>query len=142
MVSRLRNLSAESLLPTPRPRKTMTVYIREFLIGIGEPVNHPAFLGQIAEHEHADQRGGGRQEDRTDPEGQQRQDDLFQLGDMPQLDHLDLALLFCGQPFHDRRLDEGDQGHVGIGGNGDGTEEPGLTGGWPGRWRSARRHRR
>ena len=93
------------------------------LHGLAEAVQHAALLGQVAEHQAGDQRrGGGHQQGHKhrDHNGEQ---DLLPLADLPQGLHDDLPLLLSGQGLHDGRLDDGHQGHVGVGRHGDGTQQ-------------------
>ena len=59
--------------------------------------------------------------------------DLFQFGNRTKLLHLDLPLLLCGQRLHDRRLDDGYQGHIRICCHCDGTHQAGLCPSFPAR---------
>ncbi len=47
------------------------------------------------------------------------------MGDRTKVGHSDLSLFLSGQELHNRRLDQGNQGHIGISGYGYGTEEVG-----------------
>ena len=84
--------------------------------GIGDGVHHAALPDQVAEHQEADQghRVGGHQaHDHRHHNGEQ---DLRQLGHrLAGVLHLDPALGLGGAQLDDGRLDQGHQGHVGVG---------------------------
>ena len=53
------------------------------------------------------------------------ENDLFDLAHIAELTHPDFPLFGSGQSPHDGRLDDGNQGHIGIGGHGDGAQQIG-----------------
>ena len=91
--------------------------------GVAQPLRHAGFLEQVAEHEAADQRGGGGDEQNDKGGHRDGEDDLLHLGHVPGLLHLHLPLLLRGQGPHQGLLDHGDEGHIGVGGDGDGAQE-------------------
>ena len=93
------------------------------LHGVAQTVGQTGLLAQVAEHQAADQGSGvGEQQGNKDGD-QDGEDDLLSLGDHTGLDHLDLALLRGGHQVHDGGLDQGDQSHVGVSGDRDGTQQ-------------------
>ena len=100
------------------------------LRGLGQTVDHAALTEQVAEHQAADQRSCARNEQSDERGDGNRENDLFLLGNRTQGVHADHALLLRGQAAHDGRLDDRDERHVGISGNGDRAEQ---LGGQPGR---------
>ncbi len=91
--------------------------------GVGQALGNAALTEQVAQHKHTDQGGGvGNQQHHKDGHGD-GEDDLLGLRHLAQLAHLDLAGLLGGQQLHQRRLDHGDQGHVGVSRNGNGRQE-------------------
>ena len=92
------------------------------LNGVGEPVGEAGLLEQIAQHQAAQQRRhGGQQQDHKD-RYHNGEEDLLLFGNGPELFHFRLPFLFGGQQLHQRRLDQRDQRHIGIGGDGDGGQ--------------------
>src|SRR5699024_4949690 len=69
-------------------------------------------------------RGGGKQQDDEDAD-HDGEDDLLGLGDDAGLLHLDLPHLLGGAELHQRGLNQRDQGHVGVGRDGDGAQQLG-----------------
>ena len=93
------------------------------LSDVGQTLGHAALTEQVAQHQHTQQGGGvGDQQDHENGHGD-GEDDLLRLGHGAQLGHLDLAHLLGGQGLHQRRLDHGDQSHVGVSRDGDGGQQ-------------------
>ena len=98
--------------------------IHEFILCcFSDTVNHTAFLKEIAEHEHTDQRGGIRQKNGNQYDNDDRENDLFELRNGAKLSHDNGAFLFGGEQTHNRRLDNRHQSHIGISGYGDGAKQ-------------------
>ena len=97
--------------------------------GLAQGVQHAALTQQVAEHQEADQRhaGGGDQAGHhRDHDGEQ---DAGGAGDAALLvGHADAPLLFGGDGADDRRLDDGHQGHIAVGGHHDGAQVLGAQG--------------
>ena len=93
------------------------------LNGVGQALGDAALPPEVAQHQAADQRRGGGQEQDAEDRDHDGEDDLLGLGDRSGLGHDDGAFLFGRHQLHDRRLDHRDQRHVGVGRNGDGAEE-------------------
>ncbi|ODS32553.1 MAG: hypothetical protein SCARUB_02304 [Candidatus Scalindua rubra] len=55
-VSRLRNLSADNLLPTSRPRKIVTILMSECCVVSLKRLTTPAFSHKISEHQEAEEK--------------------------------------------------------------------------------------
>ena len=91
--------------------------------GFCETAGDAAFLQEVTEEEHAEQRKTGRDDECGDEEADDREDDLFLLADLARIRHADEAFLLGRQGQHDRTLDDRDQGHVGVGGDGDGAHQ-------------------
>ena len=95
---------------------------QHLLGGLGEAVQHAALADEVTEHEEADEGhalGGDNTRDDRDDDGEQ---DLGALGHADVLvAHADPALLPGGEELDDGGLDDGHQGHVGVGGHHDGT---------------------
>ena len=93
------------------------------LCGLAETFADAAFLPQVTEHQTADQRCCGRNEEGNEDGNNDREQDLFGLGNGAEGRHLDHALFLGGEELHDRRLDDGNECHVGVSSNGDRTEQ-------------------
>ena len=92
--------------------------------GVGQALGNAALTEQVAQHEHTDQGGGvGHQQNDEDSHGD-GEDDLLGLGHLAQLSHLHLTGLLGGQGLHQRRLDHGNQRHIGVCRDGDGGQQP------------------
>jgi len=96
---------------------------QRILGSVGQPIDNTTFAHQVAEREHAEQRCGRWQKQRDEQEQHNRKQDALRLRDLTQLHHLDLAFLFGRQCLHDRGLDQGHEGHVGIRGYGDRSKQ-------------------
>ena len=90
---------------------------------IGQTIGHAALTEQVAEHQAADQRSRGGEQQDDEGGNDDRKNDLLGLGNLAALDHLDLAHLIVGHQLHDRGLDQRNQRHVGIRGDGDGSQQ-------------------
>ena len=90
---------------------------------IGKTVCYSAFTEEVAEHKAADQRSSGWQKKYNEGCYDYGEDDLLGLGDLTGLHHLHFTHLFCCTELHKRRLNQGDQSHVGVRGNCDWTEQ-------------------
>ncbi len=91
--------------------------------GVGQAVGDGALLEQVAEEQHADQNHGARRDHGADQEGGDGKDDTLALTDGSRCFHVDAPFLFGREQAHDGWLDDGDQRHVAVGGDGDGTEQ-------------------
>ena len=89
------------------------------LHGLVQTIQNAALLGQVAQHQAGDQRRGGGNEQRHEHRDHDGEEDLLTLADLTQGLHDNLTLLLGGQGLHDRRLDHGDEGHIGICRHGD-----------------------
>ena len=89
----------------------------------GEALGDAALLEQVAEEEHAQQRQAGGDDEGRAEEADDREDDLLALADGARFVHPDQALLLGGEQQHDRLLDHGHEGHVGVGRHGDRTHQ-------------------
>ena len=99
-------------------------HIDDFILrGFEQAFGHAAFAQEIPQHEHADERGGCGDEKNDGDGDEEGKDEFFQPRNLAEGLHADLALLHRGQRAHDGRLDERDEGHVGVGGHGHGAEE-------------------
>ena len=98
--------------------------------GLLQTVHNAGLLEQVTEHQARDQRRGRRNEQRHEHGDHDGEDDLLAFADLTQRAHHDAALFLGGQSLHDGGLNDRDEGHVGISGNGDRTEQLGSqTGG-------------
>jgi len=95
------------------------------LHGLRQTVHHAALLHQVAQHQATHQRRGRRQQQGDDDGDNQREKNLLGLRHRTQLAHFDLTLLLGGQRTHDGRLDNRHEGHVGVSGHSDRTEQLG-----------------
>ena len=75
---------------------------------------HAAFLREVAQHQAADQRSSGRQQQRNQNGDDDGEDNLLRLGGRLELLHDDFAFLLGGQGAHNRRLNDRHQRHVGV----------------------------
>ena len=89
--------------------------------------NNAALTEQIAEHQHADKRSRRRQEHADNDRDDDREKDLLQFGNRTKLIHMDLPLSFRGEKFHNRRLDDRNERHVGISRYGDRSHQGRLS---------------
>ncbi len=87
--------------------------------GVAQALGDAGFTQQVAEHQAADERGRGGDEQNDEGRNHDGEDYLLRLGNLARLLHLHLALFLGGKRAHDGRLDERDERHVGIRGNGD-----------------------
>ena len=95
-----------------------------------QTVDNAGLLEEVTEHQARDQRSGGRNEQRHEHGDHDGEDDLLALADLTQRAHHDLALFLSGQNLHDGGLDDRNERHVRVSGNGDGAEQLGSeTGG-------------
>ena len=91
--------------------------------GLHQAFHDAGFLEDVAEHEHDDKgRSVGHHED-ADDHHHHGEHDAFGLRNRAQGLHADLAFLVVGHQAHDRRLDERDKRHVGVGRHGDRSDE-------------------
>ena len=90
---------------------------------VGQTLGHAAFLEQVAEEEHTEQRNTGGHDEGRQQEADDREEFLLGRGDRARGLHTDEALLLGGQQAHDRRLDHRHEGHIGISRHGDGTHQ-------------------
>ena len=90
---------------------------------IGQTLGNAALTEQVAQHEHADQRSGIRNQQDNNDGNCDREYDLLGLGDAAGGSHDDLTLFFSRQYLHDRRLDNGHQRHVAVCSDRDGAEQ-------------------
>ena len=114
------------------------------LCRFGQAVEHAALPDQVAEHQEAHQRdrGGSHQAGHEgDHDGEQNAGGLGDTA-LGRYSILISPLLLGGHQLDGRGLDDGHQGHVGIGGHRDGPNVVGAQA--PGRpeWRWGRRRRR
>ena len=96
---------------------------KSVLSGVGQTVGDAALTEQVAQHEHTDQGSGVGDEQHHENGNRNGEDDLLSLRYLAQLAHLDLTGLLGGQQLHQRRLNHGNQSHVGVGRNGNGGQE-------------------
>ena len=80
-------------------------------------------LPQVTQHQAADQLSGRRHEQSHEDGDGDREDDLLPLADGAKCRHADGAFLLGGQHLHDGGLDDGHQGHIGVGRDGDGAKQ-------------------
>ena len=99
------------------------------LCGLAETFADTAFLPEVTEHQTADQRCCGRNEEGNEDGNNDREQDLFGLGNGAERGHLDQTLFLGGEELHDRRLDDGNERHVGVSRNSDRTEQIGEENG-------------
>ena len=95
--------------------------------GFRQLADNSALAEQVAEHQHADQRSRRRKKHADNNRDNNREKNLFQLGDRTELFHLDLSVLFRRKRLHDRRLDDRNQGHIGISRDRNRAHERGLS---------------
>ena len=78
------------------------VFPGRVLHGVRQTVGAAAFTEQVAEHQAADQRSRGRQEQDNEDGDDDREEDLLGLGDRADCTIFDLAVSFRGHELHDR----------------------------------------
>ncbi len=93
--------------------------------GLLQAVHHAGLLHEVAQHQAGDQGPGGGHQQGNEHGDHDGEDDLLTPGDLPQGAHDDPALLGGGEGPHDGGLDDRHQGHVAVGGHGDGPQELG-----------------
>lgn len=105
--------------------------IHQLIAGsLGDTLHHAAFFHQVAHHQAAHQDGRVGQGQRNNDGNNDREKDLFGLGDLTRGGHNDLAFFFRSKYPHDGRLDDRHQRHVTVGCHRDGTQQMGRqTGG-------------
>ena len=81
---------------------------------IRKAVGDARLTEEVAEHEHAQKRCDRRQEQADEDRRDEREEHLFKLRDVAQLLHDDLTLRLRREEFHDGRLDERHERHVGV----------------------------
>ena len=96
------------------------------LHGVRQTVGAAALAEEVAEHQAANQRRRGRQKQDDKDGDNDREENLLALGDDTRLNHLDLAVFLAGQKLHNRRLNQRNQRHIGVGGDCDGAEQLGC----------------
>ena len=84
------------------------------LSGIGKTMSYAGYFKQVAQAEHAHQCCYRREEQGYDDGYDDRECHLFEVGYRTEVGHPDLSLFFGGAEFHDRRLNQRNQGHVGV----------------------------
>lgn len=90
-------------------------------------VQYTAFPDQIAEHQKADQRHAPGRYDAGNHGDDNGEQDLGALGNFPlMIGHPDQPFLFGGQQLDHRGLHQGNQRHVGVCGNHNGTDVLGV----------------
>ena len=89
------------------------------LCRIGNTIYNTTLTHQVAQHQHANQRGRIRQQQRDQNGYNNREQNLLQLGNRTELLHHNRALLLGSQSLHNRRLNNRHQGHVRISCNSD-----------------------
>ena len=95
---------------------------QRILCGVAQTVGNAAFTEQVTQHQAADQRSGGGQQQDADGSDQDGEYDLLLLGYGASLLHLDAALFFGGQQLHYGRLDERNKRHIGVCGDSYGAQ--------------------
>ena len=91
--------------------------------GLHETFHHASFLEDVAQHEHDDKgRSVGHHQD-ADDHHHHGEHDAFGLAHLTESLHADLPFLVVGHEPHDRRLDERDKSHVGVGRHGNRSDE-------------------
>ena len=93
--------------------------------GVGQTVGAAALPPQIAQHQAANQRCGGGQQQNHESSNHNGEENLFLFGNGAELLHLNAALFLGGEQAHNGWLNHGNQRHVGVGCNGDGTQQMG-----------------
>ena len=93
--------------------------------GLGQAVGDARLLQEVAEEQHAEQGKARRDYEGRADEGHDGENDLFLAADLAGLLHLYLPLLLGREHQHYGPLDDGHQGHVGIGRHGYGSHELG-----------------
>src|SRR5690606_36862751 len=76
------------------------------LRGLDQALGDQALAEEVAQHEHADQRGGGGHQQDAENGDHHGEDEFLQLGDFSERLHADAAFLRAGEGAHDGRLDE------------------------------------
>jgi len=96
--------------------------VAEFILrGLGKTVGNTADIEQVTEHQEANKRRCVRKNESDDSGNGDRENDLLGLGYRTERFHLDLTLFFAGAELHDRRLDDRDERHIRVSGNGNCT---------------------
>ena len=91
--------------------------------GVREALHTTGLPEQVAQHQHTDERSHRGQHQHAEDGDHNGEDNLFGLAHLPQLVHLNLPLLLGGKHPHNGRLDERNQGHVGVGGHRNGGQQ-------------------
>jgi len=91
--------------------------------GVGQTLGHAALLEQVAQAQEAHQGQTARGDQRRDEKAADWKEYFLPLADPAGLLHSDEPLLLRGQQFHDGRLDDWHQAHIGIRRNGDGPQQ-------------------
>ena len=93
--------------------------------GLGQSVDHAGLLHDVAEEKGPEQRNGGWGQKAAQEHADHGKEEQFLFGHVPALAHVYAPLVLGGQKAHDGGLNKGNQGHVGVGGDGDGSDEVG-----------------
>src|SRR5699024_2343397 len=88
---------------------------QDFLCRLGQAVQNAALTDQVAEHQETDEGNAAGSKDARDHGDEDGEQDLGGLGNaLFRILHADLALLFGSDHADDRRLDDGNQRHIGV----------------------------
>ena len=86
------------------------------LCGFGKVAQNTAFTEQVAEHQEADKGNGHRGNEACNSGNNDREEDLDDLRNFTLcIGHADLSFCFCGHELDDRRLNNRNKRHIGIG---------------------------
>ena len=95
--------------------------------GLLQLTDNAGLTEEVSEHQHADQgsrRGKDQADHRRNDDGEEN---LLQLRNRAKVLHLDGPLLLRRQELHDRGLNDGHEGHIGICRHGNGAHQGGLA---------------
>ena len=98
--------------------------VHQFIAGsLLDTIHNTGLFHQVAQHQHTDQNGSIRNDQRNNDGDHDGEDDPLGLGHGAQLLHHDCALLLGGERLHNGRLDHGHQSHVAVCRNGDAAQQ-------------------
>ena len=91
--------------------------------GFVQTIDNTGLLHQVTQHQRRDQRSSIRRNNGDGDGDKHRENDDSAVGNFTRsIFHMDLAIFPGSQGLHDRRLNDRDQGHIGISGNRDRAE--------------------
>ena len=97
--------------------------VHQFVLSsLCDTINNAALLEQVAQHQHTYQRSCGGNQKRNNNCNCNGEDYFFGLGDLSELGHSYKTLFLSGEQSHYRRLDKGNQSHIGVCRKGDSSD--------------------